>query len=135
MSELVPVPTAHVPIVWPEIRALISRAAERSGRNTEKSHFEALCLGNSQLWLAWDGGPEAIALTEMHQFPRRKVLRIIMMTGAHREKWLGFLAEIECWAYGQGCEIVEPIARPGWKRILAPLGYRQTHCMLEKALP
>src|SRR5712691_13531573 len=92
---LVPVQTSHIPGIWPEIRQMISAAADRTGRNTEKSHFESLCLGNSQLWLAWDNGPVALALTEMHQFPRRKVLRITMMTGSHRENWLGFLGDIE----------------------------------------
>jgi hypothetical protein len=134
MTEFVPVPTGHIPGIWQEVRAMIIAAAERTGRDTEKSVFESLCLGNSQLWLAWDDGPEALAITEMHQFPRRKVLRIVMMTGAHREKWLGFLAIIEDWARNQGCDVVEPIARPGWKRILAPLGYRMSHVMLTKAL-
>ena len=134
MTQLVPVPTEHVPIVWAEIRQMIIAATNRTGRDTEKSVFESLCLGNSQLWMAWDDGPEAIALTEMHQFPRRKVLRITMMTGSRREKWIGFLKQIEDWAREQGCELMEPIARPGWRRILAPLGYKLSHVMLTKEL-
>ena len=44
------------------------------------------------------------------------------------------LAAIEAWAREQGCDAVEPFCRPGWKRELRALGYRERHVLMRKAL-
>ena len=76
----------------------------------------------------------AIAITEIVDFPRRKICRLLACTGTGADRWLDKLAEIEDWARHRGCTAIEPIARPGWERKLTARGYRKTHVVLEKSL-
>ena len=93
-----------------------------------------LLAGRMQLWAVVGEAIEAIVLTEIAEYPRRRLCRVLAAAGAGRARWLHLLGTIEEWARAQGCTAIEPVARPGWERALAPLGYRKTHVILEKEL-
>ena len=54
------------------------------------------------------------------------------MTGSHREKWTHLIKQIEEFAWHNNCDLLELVARPGWKRVLKPFGYKESHVLLEK---
>jgi hypothetical protein len=60
--------------------------------------------------------------------------RVMAIAGDDMAGWLHLLPDLEAWAKAQGCKIMEPLARPGWRKLLKPYGYRMTHVLLEKEL-
>jgi hypothetical protein len=54
------------------------------------------------------------------------------MTGSHREKWQHLIKHIEDFAWQNKCDLLELVARTGWKRVLKPFGYKESHVLLEK---
>ena len=131
---------AAVPTWWPHIRHLVADAIDHGSSILDlQSVHDAIAAGDMQLWIAWAGPPDkpdirAIAVTEIRNGPRAKVCGVFLCTGAGRENWQHHLATIEAWAAAAGCDGMKLLARPGWKRPLAPAGYRMTHVMLEKEI-
>ena len=42
------------------------------------------------------------------------------------------LKHIEEFAWQNKCDLLELVARPGWKKVLKPFGYKESHILLEK---
>lgn len=127
---------ANLPERWPTIRDRIAACCARSGGKYEPIDVlqNALC-GRMQLWLVQDDDATyALAITEIVSYPRITVCKLLACTGEDAPRWVDLLDEIEAWAKGQGCSVMEPICRPGWERQLKPMGYRKTHVVLEKRL-
>ena len=91
-----------------------------------------------QLWILWDSEAEkqnkyyGVVVTEIIQRPLQRCLNIKIMIGRHREKWQHLIKHIEDFAWRQNCDLLELVARPGWKKILKPFGYTESHVLLEK---
>jgi hypothetical protein len=88
-----------------------------------------------QMWVANDTkGFFCSALTEVMQYPRAKVCRIIWLGGTRLEDCI-FLAEgLEYWAKGQDVRYMEASGRSGWARVANKIGYKQTHSVITKDL-
>lgn len=88
------------------------------------------------IWLALDDKKHhaALALTEIVDYPRIRVCKLLACTGEDASKWIDLLSGIETWAKSNGCGVIQPICRPGWERLLKPHGYTKTHIQLEKTL-
>lgn len=89
-----------------------------------------------RLWTARENGRiKAVLITHFVSYPRLKCCELMAAVGVDREaNMLPFMADIEAWAKTAGCKLMQPIARPGWERVLKPLGFVKTHVMLEKRL-
>lgn len=125
-----------LPDVWGAVRGLVQAACDgSSGKYVPADIIRLLASRHMQLWIvSTEDAPIAAVMTEIAVFPQRKVCRLLACTGEDFPSWLGFLDEIEAWARGHGCSAIEPLARPGWKRILKARGYAETHVILEKPL-
>jgi hypothetical protein len=92
-----------------------------------------------QLWMGWDPNTKecmGVAGTRVLEgFDGSKTVAIEFCTGKQRSEWerAGVMV-IEQWAREIGANRVRPLTRPGWERVLKPLGYHKTHVMLEKDL-
>jgi hypothetical protein len=135
------IPAEALPDWWPLLSPMIAAACARSGgKYRAVDILRALIAREMQLWAALDPGEQsansvaAICLTEIVNFPGKRVCRILAGTGERRERWVHFAEEIGDWARLQGCAAIEAVARPGWERDFAALGYRKTHVILEKSL-
>ena len=90
------------------------------------------------LWILWDkeAAKESkyygLVVTEIIQRPLQRCLNMRIMTGRHREKWQHLIKHIEDFAWLNNCDSLELIARPGWKKVLKPFGYTETHVLLQK---
>ena len=81
----------------------------------------------------WPGRDSAI-LTQIHVYPRRKVL-CIYLAGGHLDELRGMLPHVLTWARGLGCSSAFIAGRPGWARtFLRNEGWRQTQVILERDL-
>ena len=138
MIQLVNIPPESVSKAWGIVKADIANALARSNGYALADHIlKWINEKKMQLWILWD--PEAennkyygVVVTEIIQRPLQRCLNIKIMIGRHREKWQHLIKHIEDFAWQQDCDLLELVARPGWKKILKPFGYRESHVLLEK---
>jgi len=92
--------------------------------------------GTSQLWAIQkdDGRVMAVVVTEAMKVAGRMVLVLRWLGGTQLDIWLDDLGIIERWAMIQGFERVEVWGRPGWSKILAPHGYKESFRVLTKSV-
>lgn len=120
---------------WGDIEGMIADASARNSNYTADDIRKGAIERRYQIWIAIDQGDvRALAVTTVKRYPLRRVCSIMICTGKGREDWLQLLEQIEEWAKNNECAAVEPVARPGWQKVLAPKGYRMTHVVLEKEL-
>ena len=139
MIELINVPTKSVNEVWALVKTDIANALNRSNGYALADHIKKWIIEEKmQLWILWDkeAAKESkyygLVVTEIIQKPLQRALNIKIMTGSHREKWQHLIKQIEEFAWKNKCDLVELIARPGWKKVMKPFGFIESHVVLEK---
>ena len=134
-SELHNIGRAAIADVWPYVLPFVTQAMERSHYDTPEDVRLALDKGTAQLWIATRGEEiEAVCVTQIEANAKSVDCSIWICTGHDRQDWQHHLAKIETWARHEGCTVMRHMARPGWSRILKPMGYAMTHVLLEKDL-
>lgn len=138
MNKLFPILPQTLPnvinAVYPKIDAA---TAHSDGKYIGPDIVRLLISGHMQLWAAVeenDGKINGISITEIANFPQRKVGRMLAATGEDAAGWVPLLTEIEAWEKAQGCTLSEIVCRPGWEKVLKPFGYKKTHVLLSKEL-
>ncbi len=139
MITQVKIPTEKVEQLWTLVEQDIANALARSNGYARAEHIKNWILDNKmQLWIVWDQKQKdnskyyGVCVTEIIQRPLQRCLNIKIMTGRHREKWQHLVKHIENFAWQNNCDLLELVARPGWKRVLKPFGYKESHVLLEK---
>ena len=138
MIKLYNIPTKSVDEVWGVVKNDIANALSRSNGYALSDHIKQWIKETKmQLWILWDAEAEkekyyGVVVTEVIQRPLQRCLNIKIMIGRHREKWQHLIKHIEDFAWQQNCDLLELVARPGWKKILKPFGYKESHVLLEK---
>ena len=138
MIQLINIPTKSVDEAWRVVRTDIANALTRSNGYALSEHIRKWIIEEKmQLWILWDQEADkekyyGVVVTEVIQRPLQRCLNIKIMTGRHREKWQHLIKHIEDFAWQQNCDLLELVARPGWKKILKPFGYKESHVLLEK---
>lgn len=114
---------------------LIEEATKYSiGKFTGTDVIRLIMNNTFQLWGAVGDDLRGIAITEIVQFPQKKVCRFLCCTGNEAADWIGLIEEIEAWAKSIGCKSFQAECRPGWERYLKPFGYMKHHVILDKEL-
>lgn len=117
------------------IRPYIAKMAEGSGgRYLAQDLFAALAAGRMLLWIAV-AGPDVkcVLISEIHNFPQMRVMRMIGLVGHQPWRWKHLLALVETKARTDfGCSIMESLHRPRFFALLR--GYLTTHWLSEKAI-
>ena len=138
MIKLYNIPTKSVDEVWKVVKNDIANALSRSNGYALSDHIKQWIKETKmQLWILWDAEAEkekyyGVVVTEVIQRPLQRCLNIKIMIGRHREKWQHLIKHIEDFAWRQNCDLLELVARPGWKKVLKPFGYTESHVLLEK---
>ena len=135
MIELVRIPKENVNDAWGMVSDNVADALSRNQYCTS-DHIKQWILNNEmQLWILWDSKDKkyyGVVITEIIQRPLQRCLNIKIMTGNHREKWQHLIKQVEDFAWQNNCDLLELVARPGWKRVLKPFGFKESHVLLEK---
>lgn len=138
-TRLCGVPADELDAAWTKISPLIETALARSGKFRSEDIRRSIAERKMQLWVAWsepgaaaDAEIEAVAVTEIVDYPLGRAVSIFLCTGRDRGRWLDHLVTIEAWAREAGCRRIESWSRPGWERVLK--GWKKTHVFLEKPL-
>ena len=136
MIEQVLIPTDKVKQVWSIVVKDIADALARSNAYARAEHIKKDILDNKmQLWILLDSETKeyyGVCVTEIIQRPLQRCLNIKIMKGRHRDKWQHLIKHVEEFAWHNNCDLLELVARPGWKKILKQYGYKESHVLLEK---
>ena len=139
MIQLLNIPSKSIGDIWGVVIADIANALNRSNNYALAEHIKKWIEEEKmQLWILWDKEADnkskyyGVVVTEIIQRPLQRCLNIKIMIGRHREKWQHLIKHIEDFAWQQKCDLLELVARPGWKKILKPFGYTESHVLLEK---
>lgn len=128
--RLVPVPTAMLPKVWPDLGGFIARSCGRPGcDHTEGSLLSACLAGEAQLTavIGPDRRSMAAGVTQVREHDDgTRSCWVLALGGLKAGPWPDVIAQIEDGAQRVGCATVEFIGRRAWSRVLP--GYRAEPC-------
>lgn len=106
-----------------DYRRQIDAALEYSGGTHLFEDIEHLVsTGDLQAWFA----PNSIIVTELIEYPRKRVCSVFLAGGDARELE-AITPLVEQWAITKGCNMAQLIGRRGWSRTyLTRIGWRQS---------
>ena len=109
-----------VGMVWDEVSPLIEKALlHAEGELVPEDIKKHLGKGDLRLWVALENKDIIAAMvTEIIQYPRKKIVRIITLAGKDMSMWYDFLPMIEGYAIRNNCSSLEAWTRKGMTRKL-----------------
>ena len=128
---IIQVPEKDLHIIWNEVEPLIKKALD--DRYTTDDILQGLIKNSFQLFISWNNKVESAVVTEVAQYPRKKILRYFLAGGNNLNNWLEPIQEtIEKFAKHNNCNSIEVAGRKGWARKLK--GYEQKIYLFSKEL-
>lgn len=136
--KIIPLPPQEVPVFFPKIRPLIEKVMELThGELTMEDLYRQLCEVKTILWIISDEtyNPKAFMITEVNQYPRKKVIRVLMLSGIEMAAWKeSVIKTLTIWGKKIGATGIEVIGRKGWERELQADGFKVIHTTLLKEI-
>ena len=128
---IIKVPQEDLHIVWNEVEPLIKKALDDT--YTARDILDGLVKNSFQLFISWEDKVESAVITEVIQYPQKKVCRYFLAGGSNINNWLEPIQqEIEKFAKYNQCDAIEIAGRKGWLRKLK--GYKQKIYLMSKKL-
>ncbi len=128
---IIKVPQEDLHIVWNEVEPLIKKALDDT--YTARDILDGLVKNAFQLFISWEDKVESAVITEVIQYPQKKVCRYFLAGGSNINNWLEPIQqEIEKFAKYNQCDAIEVAGRKGWLRKLK--GYEQKIYLMSKKL-
>ena len=128
---IIKVPQDDLHIVWNEVEPLIKKALDDT--YTARDILDGLVKNSFQLFISWEDKVESAVITEVIQYPQKKVCRYFLAGGSNMNNWLEPIQqEIEKFAKYNQCDAIEVAGRKGWLRKLK--GYEQKIYLMSKKL-
>lgn len=128
---IIKVPQEDLHIVWNEVEPLIKKALDDT--YTARDILDGLVKNAFQLFISWEDKVESAVITEVIQYPQKKVCRYFLAGGSNINNWLEPIQqEIEKFAKYNQCNAIEVAGRKGWLRKLK--GYEQKIYLMSKKL-
>lgn len=90
---------------------------------------QAVLDGRMQLWC----GPHSAIITELLNFPQKRVLSFFIICGNAAELWPMFEVILD-WGRAKGCRSTRVLGRPAFARLFSSRGWRQTGIVVERDL-
>ena len=105
------------------------QAALDHGGNTHtfEDVRDMILAGRLQIW----PGPRGCAVTEIIEYPRKKVLHCFL-AGGEMDQIIDMIDSAIEWGKTQGCEGLTLSGRMGWQRVLAKHGFKPVLLTLER---
>lgn len=104
---------------WPQIEAHLQRATSRTGCYEPIDLLRMAFAGQVGIWLC-EGcrGIDAVFVTEVKQYPRKRILEMLFCGGDYMRDWIDPAVEnIDKHAQEMGCDHIACLGRPGWARV------------------
>ena len=118
--------------IWDTVSSHIKSALQYSdGKYSLEDIREGLESQQMQLFIAMADEIIASAITQITDYPQKRVLTIVLLGGERMNEWLPLLNQLEKWGIDEGCEQIELYGRPGWEKVLK---WEKTYIALKKNL-
>lgn len=103
---------------WIDIEKMFERATRTTCCYEPIDLLRAVMLGQMAMWFVeCDGVVVAALVTEVKQYPRRRILEVPFIAGGGIEKWHEpLMTALEEHARKFGCSHIAGSGRKGWKR-------------------
>ncbi len=131
------IPSQEIDEIWEACEPFIERASKKGQSEMTSQDIYNFCKdAKMQLWIVFDSEAniKAVVTTEIINYPKKKVCRIITLGGKEIDNWLHSITVIEAWAEENGCHAMETFCRKGFIKKLEHYGYEQTYTVLGKEL-
>jgi len=124
--------------IWPLVKDKVQAALDRNHNFRDHTDVKKNCKnGVEQLWVIADkkDNVHGVCITQIMQQPNYNVGLVRIATGHDLPLWVDKINEFENWAEKKfSCKKIEIYGRPGWKKMLTPLGYEFSHVQMDKFL-
>jgi hypothetical protein len=124
--------------IWPLVKDKVQAALDRNHNFRDHTDVKENCKnGVEQLWVIADkkDNVHGVCITQIMQQPNYNVGLVRIATGHDLPLWVDKINEFENWAEKKfNCKKIEIYGRPGWKKMLTPLGYEFSHVQMDKFL-
>jgi hypothetical protein len=78
----------------------------------------ALDAQKMQLWAIHDGALKCVFVTQISNYPNRRILECLALNGKHPKQWISFLLEnMYDYAKENNCDYMETGGRKGWEKM------------------
>ena len=138
MVKIIAIPPQEVPGIFPHIIDLIIQGMEYShGEFDIDDLYKQLLTMQTVLWTVVTDKYEieAFAITDVLEYPKKKVVRILLLAGKNMDSWKQeFSDAMVHWGAKIGASGIEVIGRKGWERSLEKLGYKFMNTILLKEI-
>ena len=106
--------------VWDDALPLLNKALKHSeGELEAEDLIKHLDKGDLRMWVAMqDNEIIACMVTEIITYPRKKIVRVITLSGKDMDMWYDFLPVLEGYAVNNECSSLEAWTRKGMTRKL-----------------
>jgi hypothetical protein len=124
-----------VPYIWDNVAPLLSKVIQHSeGELETDDYLSNLMSGSMQLWIVTEDGKIILSMvTQIIQFPQKKVLRTIALAGERfKEVHSQFSDMLASYALKNECSSLELWGRKGWKKMLPD--WKDTYIVYTKDL-
>jgi len=131
------IPSQEIDEIWEACEPYIELGAKKGqSEMTSKDIYNFCKESKMQLWIVFDSKSniKAVVTTEIINYPKKKVCRIITLGGQEIDNWLHSISVIEAWAEENQCHAMETFCRKGFIKKLEHYGYEQTYTVLGKEL-
>lgn len=131
------IPSQEIDEIWEACEPYIELGAKKGqSEMTSKDIYNFCKEAKMQLWIVFDSESniKAVVTTEIINYPKKKVCRVITLGGQEIDNWLHSISVIEAWAEENGCHAMETFCRKGFIKKLEHYGYEQTYTVLGKEL-
>jgi hypothetical protein len=132
------IPSERIDEVWLECEPYIEMGNGKSRDEMSVMDIYArLSEARMQLWLVFNEDREIISVltTEIIDYPRKTVCRIVTLGGKDLDIWVeDWLETIEEWALENDCVAMETVCRKGFIKKLERFGYENAYTVLVKEL-
>ena len=122
--------------VWPLVKDKIQAALDRNHNFRDNQHVKESCKkGIEQLWVIVDNKDNihGVCITCIVNQPNYNIGIVRIATGHDLPLWVNQITEFEKWAMeNYKVKKIEIYGRPGWKKMLTPLGFEMSHVQMDK---
>lgn len=135
--ELMGIQFFEIDKYWFLVEPLLAPAlAYSDGKHSLNSVYEGLKDRLMQLWIVKQGMRIiAACVTQVINYPNKKVLMICFVGGEDFEDWKHLFSELKKFAEHHQCSSIEIYGRSGWKKKIQDLGFEQIHSVYRLIVP
>lgn len=130
------VPVSHIDEMWPYVSPFVVDALNYGfGEWDEFNIYDFLMDSDMQLWVVIKGNLlKGVVITEVVRYPKKKVLRIALVSGSEIKNWKHYIDALESWGASINCTAIEGWGRKGWEKMVKDIGFTSSRVVLCKEI-